>query len=400
MPAPIEFMQKRFQIRNHRPPTDLGSFDIDFNPATGLLLTTVKYALEFVNTPNYTWSAAAQTDFKGEFTQRVADHWNGKFAIACRKPGWDNVRVNPRFAFTEDTGSPHYKIKCMPTRGTANTAVRPDGTAKFGMEATSLTANAGMQRSSIKRDLKVPTVLPGGSSSDGPGRGAQFTMTSLELIKRLAQTGATAFGPKAGSVRVDITGFGSDQGKKNAERVKDTLERMGLKCKWSLHGKTRAPTGVSAPMGVLVAFNEKDVDRYAEVGDLADPRMSQATIVHEFGHMLGLPDEYNALCSRSASELIGLGRMGHGVEPMVRLDDMSDSAKDAAKSDAIEKNQQVFVRLCGEAGVPVPPFGRANDSVMSCGSRFLPSHCITVWDALCQATQDHVDRKDWELRLA
>jgi len=400
MPAPLQFMQKRFQLRDHHPPTGLGAFDIDFNPATGQLTTTVRYALEFIDTPNYTWAAGAKTSFKSEFSQRVADFWNGKFAIACTQPGWDNVRVTPVFAFTEDAGNPHFRIKCMPTRGASNTAVRPDGTAKFGMEATSLTANADMQRNSVKRDLKVPTIIPGGVPSTGPGQGAQFTMTSLEILRRLAENAITAFGAKAKNVRVDVTGFGSDDGKKNAERVRDTLERFGLKCDWSLHSKSKAPTGVAALMGVIVAFNEKDVDKYASVGALADPKMSQATIVHEFGHMLGLPDEYNALCSSSAAELVGLGRMGHGVEPMIRLDDMSVSAKEAAKSDAIERNQQAFVQLCGQANVPVPPFGRANDSVMSCGSRFLPCHCVTVWDALCQATQADVPRTGWQLRLA
>lgn len=399
MPAPLAFMQTRFSLRNHRPPTDLGCFDLDFNPASGLLKTTIRYTLDFVNAGRV-WTAQEKADFKGEFGERVSSHWDRQFSIRCRKSGWDNVKVLPRFAFVEaGTDAPHFTIKCISTTGTSNTAVRPDNTAKFGMQATSLTANAGMQRANIVRDLKLPVVIGGGSGVVAPGMGAQFSMTSMELMKRIAENAITAFGARAREVGVTITGFGSRDGKRNAERVRDTLVRFGLTCRWTLRGETSAPRDVDATHGILVAFNPRDVDHYAIVDASADRRMSQATIVHEFGHMLGLPDEYNALCSQSVGALATAGRIT-GAESAVRLMDMSTSAKDAAKSDAIERNQKAFVTLCTEAGVPVPPFGRANDSVMSCGSRFLPSHCITVWDGLCQMTKAHVARSEWELRLA
>jgi hypothetical protein len=82
--------------------------------------------------------------------------------------------------------------------------------------------------------------------------------------------------------------------------------------------------------------------------------------VHEFGHCLGLPDEYQ-------DHYPTLGTTAH------------DAWRD----------------LCRDAGVPARPVPKFDASIMSCGWQTYACHYVTVWDALCQLTRDHVAATDW-----
>jgi hypothetical protein len=83
---------------------------------------------------------------------------------------------------------------------------------------------------------------------------------------------------------------------------------------------------------------------------------------HEFGHVLGLPDEYQCY----------------------------DSLPPSAPA-AIRNSQNRFRELCPAANVPVPEIateGRNvfNSSIMSAGTEVLKAHYTTLWKALCDLT--------------
>ena len=80
---------------------------------------------------------------------------------------------------------------------------------------------------------------------------------------------------------------------------------------------------------------------------------------HEFGHLLGLPDEY-----------LNYSLHMSGSAVMVR----SQPAWDAA---------------CGRHAPPIPARAWAdayNDSIMSVGTTVYPAHAITLWDCLQTAS--------------
>lgn len=85
---------------------------------------------------------------------------------------------------------------------------------------------------------------------------------------------------------------------------------------------------------------------------------------HEFGHMIGLPDEYNDECSRGSGP--GWRQAGN-------------------------------VKLMDRFGCAHPPFGQHTDSVMSDGGRFFPRHFVTVWEALVDLTRSWAHAEEWVL---
>src|SRR5215470_19329439 len=72
---------------------------------------------------------------------------------------------------------------------------------------------------------------------------------------------------------------------------------------------------------------------------------------HEFGHALGLPDEY-------MDSYHGIGTQAHDN----------------------------WRQLCNQAGVPFRPVPKFDASIMSCGWQTYPCHYVTLWHALGQLT--------------
>ena len=58
------------------------------------------------------WTEQEQKKFIEDFKKSVSDHWDGKYHFACSKPGWTNLLVRPRFApvFTEKKTLANYAI--------------------------------------------------------------------------------------------------------------------------------------------------------------------------------------------------------------------------------------------------------------------------------------------------
>jgi hypothetical protein len=84
---------------------------------------------------------------------------------------------------------------------------------------------------------------------------------------------------------------------------------------------------------------------------------------HEFGHTLGLPDEY---VNRT--------------------------------SGALGAKQTAFDNLARAAGVAPPDrWGDTTASQMSAGVDVLPRHYLTVWEALGQMTSPDISRNEWSI---
>ena len=84
---------------------------------------------------------------------------------------------------------------------------------------------------------------------------------------------------------------------------------------------------------------------------------------HEFGHAIGLPDEYKNITT---------GKLGD--------------------------KQTAFINLAAAAGV-APPYqwGDMTSSLMSSGVDVLPRHYLTFWEALGQMTSPDITRNEWSI---
>jgi hypothetical protein len=394
------FLTQTFTAPKHQPPTNLGYFDATYTPATGRLCINIRFELLFVNAADVQWNADLQNTFKTEFTNRIPEYWNNKFVIRCTKPGWTDIVARPDFTLQEGADR-HFSIKAAGTIGTRNTAVRPYGTghdrrpdtidhatAIFGAQAADRWANAAFQLGRIKDHLRMPFTVPVGTATGG----GQFSFFAMSLLQSYANNVTHAF-KKRPKPKIRLTTVG-EASTKPADRVKAILQGFGVKN----HMKTKKGAGGGPATGVEVRWDDEQEFNNAFPQDTQSvPLFSQATVVHEYGHMLGLPDEYNVLCSESENPLVTYCLL-RGGEMATHL--ANNPPSEAADTAAIKETQKVFMELCTIAGLVPPPFGRANMNIMSGGSRYEPHHCLTVWNCLCGLTDGIIGADEWEIRMA
>ena len=224
-------------------------------------------------------------------------------------------------------------------------------------------------------------------------KSASFSIISMERMRTFARDVTFAFENSNLLPKVTITGPGST-GTDTAKLVGSTLERLGLKAKMSYAKNGRA--GMAK-----MELDSKQFSSYRNkvLGSInAFPQYFQQPIVHEYGHMLGLPDEY--MCA-SAGYVGIVGAQGYAKDTAEERDAMVNNTTSNQQSltAGIERTQVEFVKLCREFGVVPPPFGRSNPNIMSSGTHFQPCHGVTVAHALWRMTRNYANMSDWSIDI-
>ena len=126
--------------------------------------------------------------------------------------------------------------------------------------------------------------------------------------------------------------------------------------------------------------------------------LSTPTAAHEFGHMVGLIDEYyGAASSESVKAMISAG--------FLPPDTRGDHLKLNASKDASEKaNQKATEKVLKRTGLESPDFAidaprsrPKTTSLMTGGFEVTPVHLITAWEALVAMTGAYVNEKYWRI---
>ncbi|VVO48033.1 hypothetical protein [Pseudomonas fluorescens] len=129
--------------------------------------------------------------------------------------------------------------------------------------------------------------------------------------------------------------------------------------------------------------------------------LNQMTISHEFGHMLGLPDEYICLTEGSCNVLPHLDinpvRSEYSLKKWVELQKPVGGIK--RDIPVISENQNKFLVLCHSADIPPPVFGHQTTSLMSAGATLHPHHAVTIIEALCALTDNQTSPSDWQVTV-
>lgn len=165
-----------------------------------------------------------------------------------------------------------------------------------------------------------------------------------------------------------------------ARRVRDYLVGRGMTNRFEIDGRVE--------IGSVTITTKPDY-----VVTAADDVGSQATIAHEFGHMLGLADEYNSTTEATRQNLAD--RDGERALDQTSLDAMTQMGAGAPKF----ANQQLGeVELADQAGVDSPnTWGAKTNSIMNSGDLLLPHHLVTVWEALGRATRTYIQPTWWKI---
>lgn len=391
------FAVRTFHLDRNSPSTTLGRFDADYFPLAGLMPVTVKIRFKFVsadNTPGvwdlvrehaaggdirrYFWSDTEQADFKREFIRRVVARWSARFTLRSTKPCWGFTALPLVSPLEVDTNAAaHYVLTihkspgpgidyksainvpdtARPGRATAGNLWSSDVLEEPDFNSRSVATNERQRiESALTAAAASPVLFDKDKDEIPPGPRAALGAFADAL---------KAKNPSDPLIPIKLDAFASSEGdlahntdlaERRGNAVRDLLFRLGVLQPVAV--TNRGPVG--APDDAANRKVDISVDRAFET-TYASNRYSVAE--HEFGHLLGLPDEYQNNTT---------GRLGTA--------------------------QTNYMALVTGAGVQGPPvWGVHTSSVMSAGVDVLPRHYVTLWEALGRMTAPDIAQNEWEI---
>jgi outer membrane protein OmpA-like peptidoglycan-associated protein len=391
------FAVRTFHLDRNSPSTTLGRFDADYFPFIGLMPVTVKIRFKFVsadNTPGFWeliarhsagedirrffWTDTEKADFKSEFISRVVARWSARFTMRSTKPCWSFTAlplIGP--AEVDTNAAAHYVLTIHKSPGPGidyksaiklpNTA-RPDRPTAGDLWSSDVQEEPDFNSRSVAANerQRIESALTAAAASP------VLFDKDKDVIKPGPRAALGAFAdalkaknPSDPPIPLNLESFASSEGdvthntglaERRGNAVRDILVTLGVPQPIAV--TNRGPVGTpddAANRKVDIA-----VDRTFET-TYASNRYSVAE--HEFGHLLGLPDEYQNNTT---------GRLGTA--------------------------QTNYMALVTGAGVQGPAvWGVHTSSVMSAGVDVLPRHYVTLWEALGRMTAPDIAQNEWEI---
>ncbi|TLD45783.1 MAG: hypothetical protein FAZ92_01940 [Accumulibacter sp.] len=391
------FALRRMHLERYIPSTTFGMFDADYFPLFGLMPVTVKMKFNFVAADNapgvfdvlrralagedmsrFFWSDSEKADFKRDYIGRVSARWSAQHVLWSSKPCWD-FRAIPLVTPVEvdDDAAAHYVTTVHKSPGPGidyksatsdPDPAHPERPATADLYQSDVREEPDFNSGSVATTerQRLETALAAAAASP-----VLFANDS-DVIEPAVRPALTAFAnaarqknPSDPLIPLKVDGFASRDGE--ATHNQGLSDRRAAAVRSFLAG-----LGVPQPIGVL---------GHGAVGSAGDAGNRRADISvdhsfettyaanrysvgeHEFGHMLGLPDEYQNNTS---------GTLG--------------------------TQQTLYSGLVTAAGVPGPAvWGVRTSSQMSNGIDVLPRHYVTLWEALGRMTAPDIAQSEWRI---
>ena len=391
------FALRHMHLERYIPSTTFGMFDADYFPLIGLMPVTVKMKFNFVSADNspgmmegflrtlagedlsrFFWSDAEKADFTRDYIGRVSARWSAQHTMTSTKSCW-NFRAIPMVMPVEvaDDASAHYVATVHKSPGPGidyksatndPDPAHPERPATADLYQSDVREepdfNSGSVATSERQRLESALAAAGASPVLFDHDSDAIRPAARPLLTAFADA-AKAKNPSDPLIPLTVDGFASRDG--DATHNVDLSERRAVAVRGFL-----AALGVAQPIGVL---------GHGPVGTAGDAANRSATIAvdhafetsytsnrysvgeHEFGHMLGLPDEYQ----NNTTGVLGT-------------------------------TQTLYSGLVTAAGVPGPAvWGADTASQMSVGIDVLPRHYVTLWEALGRMTTPDIAQNEWSI---
>jgi hypothetical protein len=368
------------QLASFVPMTGRGAFDVTYLDGTGFMTITVKVFPNYENRPveGVSWSRPDMMKFEAGAKAAVKEHWDNKYYLVNRKKN-----PTPRVAVL-------FNVHFVPTKGEATvimnvpryaSAYGPGGLARCDsyvglsqIDTGNISAQSiAMVHSESTGLINVKLTEAGNVSRDERKRiNALFAPLGLDAIA------LNPYGTLTPQIKVDLANLGL--------RIKTgppsrPLVPLIVKARYNVANGAVVGKMIKQMRAVrdqLIAFgvrNPVSVDPLP-INDLGLPNAGCITLesdltfettfdddmwmnifAHEYGHMLGLPDEYDAL----------------------------PAATDRS-SKAIAINR--FCAMCDVHKAKKPDMGMMTTSIMCKGRDILPCHMLPALEAMIRITKE------------
>lgn len=391
------FRARSFSALDFRPSAGYGKFDAYYWPASSLMAAVVKMKFNYVQadtTPDlmtlwsmvlagedisvFFWTDAEKAQFAEDYRNRVASRWSFAHTFRSTKPCWPftaSPYVAPRVV--DDAADAHFDVTVHKSPGpgidySSGFRAKNPGTAGWRGSGDLYSSDvqeepdfnsvavARSERQRLERAIAAAAASPILFDHNS----AVVRPADVATLQALAEV-LKAKNPSDPAVPIVVSGFASSEGdlthneqlsEDRANAVADVLRGAGV------------PQPLVITMRGPVGSPNDAANRKVEIapsttfeGSYGSNRYSVAE--HEFGHTIGLPDEY----------------------VNITTGDLGDK-------------QTAFIALAQAAGVAPPDqWGDMTSSQMSAGVDVLPRHYLTLWEALGQMTAPDITRDEWAI---
>ncbi len=479
-----DFTTRSFAVENYRPPTGIGLFDFDYRPGASQIDVRVKGCFNFLGPGDgdqyLTWSDIEKADYKTKAKRVIREAWSGKYRLVCRDPVFSGLSADVSIELVESprTGA-HYIIDSRKVSNVHSAAW--SGGCSHGATVWPYTANFsnwGVEtridllgdkvfnlkekqlRDSIRtHNVEFITMAHGAStiSPDVRDRLYKFTRDAKKIL------GTDVTGIRCVIYGCSTEKLGSSRANERGNAVAQLLVRElpnFFVLDRSKPSKAQAER-VAAAKGVRLS-GHSGVILFIDVPPLSPRKVNTNYIVitHEFGHMLGCPDEYAGVNCTGIQQLVALndllpsslkaGPNAANVQPIAPGRHFSSERPSQAAPDNVarlQKQQTAFASQIEQSGVEAPAFfaqqnqvnaaevaagvtawnaerdrlknqyGRdhakykafansaypvagktgASDSIMFAGQKILAAHYLPIWSCLATVTREFVDPSAWAI---
>jgi outer membrane protein OmpA-like peptidoglycan-associated protein len=387
------FRTRFFSIERFRPSAGYGIFDASYFPLSSLMTVVSKMKFNFQmarNTPDiltlatmlangqdisiFFWTEAQKRQYRQDYVDRVARRWSFQHTFRSEKPCWPFIAMPYITPFVvENDSDAHYLVNAYRDAGRSNFSARNPGTAGWQGSGNvdfydvqedpdrRSRAVARSERQRLERAINTASASPilfaqGSAALDGASTGRLKVLAELMKLKN----------PSDPAIPLILHGYASAEGRpgrnarlaqKRALTVASVLRAQGIPQPMVItsHGAVGAPFDAS---------NRKVELKPSRSFETTYSTNRFGAAEHEFGHAIGLPDEYA------------------NYAPGTNLGD----------------KQQAFIKLANQAGVAPPDrWGDSTSSMMASGVDVLPRHYLTIWEALGAMTDPHITRDEWKI---